>query len=188
MKIQIKNQSSRSFDKGTLVLCDPCYFFDNDNMDHNGLWSDFCDLMFRLDNPGGKYGELSQRGIAEITIGSKTVPFLYTGTAYGDGCYDFTSGNVPRMGTDIGVDAGMICAIRAEDLRNFNPSFEPEKMGRVIPNFEGEVSITGKGIMEGQGNFSFTIDTEDSEDEEYTDEWGSEEDEPDYFGDDEDED
>ena len=165
MKIQIKNQSSRSFDKGTLVLCDPCYFFDNDNMNHSGLWMDFCDLMFNPTNPGGTYGELSQRGIAEITIGSKTVPFLYTGTAYGDGCYDFTEGNAPRLGTDIGVDAGMICAIRAEDLKNFNPSFEPEKMGRVIPNFEGDVEITGKGVMEGQGNFSFVIDTADDEDE-----------------------
>ena len=166
MKIQIKNQSSRSFDKGTLVLCDPCYFFDNDNSEHSGLWMDFCDLMFNPNNPGGAYGELSNRGVAEITIGSKTVPFLYMGTAYGDGCYDFTSGNVPRMGTDIGVDAGMICAIRAEDLQNFNPSFEPETMGRVIPNFDGEVFITGKGIMEGQGNFSFTIDTGEEEEEE----------------------
>lgn len=167
MKIQIKNQSSRSFDRGTLVLCDPCYFFDNDNSEHSGLWMDFCDLMFSPTNPGGAYGELSNRGVAEITIGSRTVPFLYTGTAYGDGCYDFTSGNAPRMGTDIGVDAGMICAIRAEDLKNFNPSFEPETMGRVIPNFEGEVTITGKGVMEGQGNFAFIIDTgDDGEDDE----------------------
>ena len=169
MKIQIKNQSSRSFERGTLVLCDPCYFFDNDNMDHNGLWSDFCDLMFKPTNPGGTYGELSQRGIAEIVIGNKIVPFLYMGTAYGDGCYDFTSGNVPIMGTDIGVDAGMICAIRAEDLKEFNPNFEPEKMGRVIPNFEGDVEITGKGVMEGQGNFSFVIDTGDDGEEEEED-------------------
>lgn len=161
MKIQIKNQSSRSFDKGTLVLCDPCYFFDNDNSEHSGLWMDFCDLMFNPSNPGGSYGELSNRGVAEITIGSRTIPFLYMGTAYGDGCYDFTSGNAPRRGTDIGVDAGMICAIRAEDLKNFNPSFEPETMGRVIPNFEGGVTIADKGVMEGQGNFSFTIDTGD---------------------------
>ena len=175
MKIQIKNQSSRSFDKGTLVLCDPCYFFDNDNSEHSGLWMDFCDLMFNPNNPGGSYGELSDRGVAEITVGSKTVPFLYMGTAYGDGCYDFTSRNAPKLGSEIGVDAGMICAIRAEDIKNFNPDFKPETMGRVIPNFEGEVFITGKGIMEGQGNFSFTIDTEDSGDEEY-DEWGSEED------------
>ena len=165
MKIQIKNQSSRSFERGTLVLCDPCYFFDNNIMDHNGLWSDFCDLMFKPTNPGGTYGELSQRGIAEIVIGNKIVPFLYMGTAYGDGCYDFTSGNVPIMGTDIGVDAGMICAIRAEDLKEFNPSFEPEKMGRVISNFEGNVDITERGVMEGQGNFSFVIDTADDEDE-----------------------
>lgn len=163
MKIQIKNQTDISFERGTLVLCDPCYFFDNDNMDHSGLWSDFCDLMFDPNNPGGKYGELSNRGVAEITIGSKTVPFLYMGTAYGDGCYDFTSGNVPRMGTDIGVDAGMICAIRAEDLKNFNPTFEPETMGRIIPDFKGEVFTTEKGVMEGQGNFSFTIDTADDE-------------------------
>ena len=163
MKIQIKNQSSRSFDKGTLVLCDPCYFFDNDNSEHSGLWMDFCDLMFNPNNPGGAYGELSNRGVAEITIGSKTVPFLYMGTAYGDGCYDFTSGNAPRMGTDMGVDAGMICAIRAEDLINFNPSFEPETMGRIIPDFKGEVFVSGKGIMEGQGTFRFTIDTADDE-------------------------
>ena len=97
------------------------------------------------------------------------------GTTYGDGCYDFTSGNAPRMGTDIGVDAGMICAIRAEDLKNFNSSFEPETMGRVIPNFDGEVFITGKGIMEGQGNFSFIIDTAEEEEEE----------EEDYFQDEE---
>ena len=165
MKIQIQNQSSHSFERGTLVLCDPCYFFDNDNMDHSGLWSDFCDLMFKPDNPGGKYGELSNRGVAEISIGNKVVPFLYMGTAYGDGCYDFTGGNAPSLGTDIGVDAGMICAIRAEDLKNFNPSFEPQTMGRIIPNFEGEVTITGKGIMEGQGNFSFDIDTGDVEEE-----------------------
>jgi hypothetical protein len=69
------------------------------------------------------------------------------------------------MGTDIGVDAGMICAIRAEDLKEFNPSFEPEKMGRVISNFEGNVDITERGVMEGQGNFSFVIDTADDEDE-----------------------
>ena len=169
MKIQIKNQSSRSFGKGTLVLCDPCYFFDNDNMDHSGLWSDFCDLMFKPTNPGGTYGELSQRGIAEISIGSKIVPFLYTGTAYGDGCYDFTEGNAPRLGTDIGVDAGMICAIRAEDLKNFNPSFEPQTMGRIIPNFEGEVEIAGKGIMEGWGYSRFTIDTGDDGEEEEED-------------------
>jgi hypothetical protein len=68
----------------------------------------------------------------------------------------------------------MICAIRAEDLKNFNPSFEPEKMGRVIPNFEGDVEITGKGVMEGQGNFSFVINTGDEEEEE-----------EDYFQDDE---
>lgn len=170
MKIQIKNQSSRSFDKGTLVLCDPCYFFDNDNIDHTGLWMDFCSLMFNPNNPGGEYGELSNRGVAEVTIGSKTVSFLYMGTAYGDGCYDFTFGNFPRMGSVIGVDSGMICAIRAEDLKNFNPSLELEEledMGRIIPNFEGEVTITGKGIMEGQGNFSFTIDTgDDGEDDE----------------------
>jgi hypothetical protein len=166
MKIQIQNQSSHSFERGTLVLCDPCYFFDNDNTDHSGLWMDFCDLMFNPNNPGGSYGELSDRGVAEITIGSKTVPFLYMGTAYGDGCYDFTSRNAPKIGTDIGVDAGMICAIRAEDLKNFNPSFEPQTMGRVIPNFEGEVFITGKGVMEGQGNFSFAIDTGNDEEEE----------------------
>ena len=176
MKIQIKNQSILSFDKGTLVLCDPCYFFDNDNSEHSGLWMDFCDLMFGPNNPGGKYGELSERGVAEITIGSKTVPFLYMGTAYGDGCYDFTSGNSPRMGTDIGVDAGMICAIRAEDLKNFNPSFEPETMGRIIPDFKGEVFIAGKGVMEGQGTFRFTIDTGEEEEEE---------EEEDYFQDDE---
>lgn len=176
MKIQIQNRASRSFDKGTLVLCDPCYFFNNDSLSDSALWSDFCDLMFKSTNPGGAYGELSNRGIAEIVIGAKTVPFLYMGTAYGDGCYDFTSGNAPRMGSDIGVDAGMICAIRAEDLKEFNPSFEPEKMGRVIPNFEGEVSITGKGIMEGQGNFSFIIDTGDD---------GGDDGGQDYFMDDE---
>ena len=169
MKIQIKNQSSRSFDKGTLVLCDPCYFFSNDSDEHSGLWMDFCDLMFNPNNPGGAYGELSNRGVAEITIGNKVVPFLYMGTAYGDGCYDFTSDNAPRMGSDIGVDAGMICAIRAEDLKKFNRPFEPEKMGRVIPNFEGEVTITDKGVMEGQGNFSFIIDTGDDEEEEEDD-------------------
>jgi len=169
MKIQIKNQSSLSFDKGTLVLCDPCYFFDNDNMDHSGLWSDFCDLMFKPTNPGGAYGELSNRGIAEITIGSRTVPFLYMGTAYGDGCYDFTGGSAPKLGTDIGVDAGMICAIRAEDLKNFNPEFEPQTMGRIIPNFEGEVEIAGKGIMEGWGSSRFTIDTGDDGEEEEDD-------------------
>lgn len=166
MKIQIQNQSSHSFERGTLVLCDPCYFFDNDNTNHSGLWMDFCDLMFKPTNPGGEYGELSNRGVAEIVIGNKAVPFLYMGTAYGDGCYDFTSRNAPKIGTDIGVDAGMICAIRAEDLKNFNPSFEPQTMGRVIPNFEGEVFITGKGVMEGQGNFSFAIDTGNDEEEE----------------------
>jgi hypothetical protein len=141
-------------------------------MNHSGLWMDFCDLMFNPTNPGGTYGELSQRGIAEISIGSKTVPFLYTGTAYGDGCYDFTEGNAPRLGTNIGVDSGMICAIRAEDLKNFNPSLELEEledMGRVIPNFEGDVEITGKGVMEGQGNFSFVIDTGEEEEEEEDD-------------------
>ena len=176
MKIRIKNEPGHSFDKGTLVLCDPCYFFDNDNMDHSGLWSDFCDLMFNPNNPGGSYGELSQRGVAEISVGNKVVPFLYMGTAYGDGCYDFTQGSFQRMGTEIGVDAGMICAIRAEDLKNFNPSFEPETMGRVIPNFDGDVAVTDKGVMEGWGNFSFTIDTGDNEEEE-DDDWGYSDDE-----------
>ena len=181
MKIQIQNRPSQVFNKGTLVLCDPCYFFDNDNMDHSGLWSNFCDLMFNPNNPGGTYGELSQRGVAEIVIGNKIVPFLYMGTAYGDGCYDFTSGHAPKMGTEIGVDAGMICAIRAEDLKNFNPSFEPETMGRVIPSFEGEVEISEKGVMEGYGNCRFTIDTGDQEEEEEEDNyWDSEEDEEDF--------
>jgi hypothetical protein len=178
MKIQIQNRQSQVFDKGTLVLCDPCYFFDNDNMDHSGLWSDFCSLMFNPNNPGGEYGELSQRGVAEIVIGNKIVPFLYMGTAYGDGCYDFTEGSFQKMGTEIGVDAGMICAIREEDLKNFNPSFEPQTMGRIIPNFDGEVEITGKGVMEGWGNIRFAINTAEEEEEE--DDWGYEEDEEDF--------
>lgn len=60
------------------------------------------------------------KGVAEIVIGETKVPFLYMGTAYGDGIYDFTGGYTPKLGTYIGVDAGMICAIRAEDLKKFN--------------------------------------------------------------------
>lgn len=181
MKIQIQNRPSQVFPKGTLLLCDPCYFFDNDNSEHSALWSDLVDQMFDPKNPGGAYGEISQRGVAEIVMPGpfgKIVPFLYMGTAHGDGVYDFTTCNVPRMGSEIGVDAGLICAIRVEDLANFNRKFDPAAGGRVIPDFEGEVEILDRGVMEGNGKgvyFSINTDEDEDEEEDY-DGWEDEDD------------
>jgi hypothetical protein len=124
--------------------------------------------MFDPKNPGGAYGEISQRGVVEIVLDNgKIVPFLYMGTAYGDGVFDFTSGNAPRIGTDIGVDAGLICAIRVEDLVHFNPIFQAAENGRIIPDFEGEVIITDRGVMEGSGKaIGFKINTDEVEEDE----------------------
>ncbi len=178
MKIQIQNRPSQVFPKGTLLLCDPCYFFDNDNPEHSALWSDLVDRMFDPKNPGGAYGEISQRGVAEIVLDNgKIVPFLYMGTAHGDGVYDFTTCNVPTMGSEIGVDAGLICAIRVEDLANFNRKFDPAAGGRVIPDFEGEVEILDRGVMEGNGKgvyFSINTDEDEEEDYDYEDDYDSE--------------
>jgi hypothetical protein len=178
MKTQIKNRPTQVFPKGTLLLCDPCYFFDNDNIDHTFLWSNLVDQMFDPKNPGGAYGEISQRGVAEIVLDNgKIVPFLYMGTAHGDGVYDFTTCNVPRMGSEIGVDAGLICAIRVEDLANFNRKFDPAAGGRVIPDFEGEVEILDRGVMEGKGKgvyFSINTDEDEEEDYDYEDDYDSE--------------
>lgn len=43
-------------------------------------------------------------------------------------------------------------------------------MGRIIPNFEGEVRIARRGVMEGYGSHRFTINTDyDDYDEEEDD-------------------
>ena len=176
MKTQIKNRPTQVFPKGTLLLCDPCYFFDNNNVDHTFLWSDLVNQMFDPKNPGGAYGEISQRGVVEIVLDNgKIVPFLYMGTAYGDGVFDFTSGNAPKKGSEIGVDAGLICAIRVEDLVHFNPIFQAAENGRIIPDFEGEVIIIDRGVMEGFGKgIRFEINTDEEEIEDDEDYWDSE--------------
>lgn len=160
---------------GDILICDPCYFFPHQSTDHHEAWQEIVRLMF----PGGKSGALSDSGVAEVTVGDETFEFIYVSTKYGDGVYELTrmTPGMRTSGGEIGVDAGLICAIRKEDAEGFASGFEAEKNGTVVMDFEGEIVVDGDaGSLYGNGRpeFLVTTDGSDSMEEDPGEEWDDE--------------
>jgi hypothetical protein len=168
--------------KGDVLLCDPCYFFPSERSEFFEAWQDLVRQMF----PEGKSGELTDSGVVKVTTsGGLEFEFIYVSTKYGDGVFSLTEiSQIGTMGTEIGVDAGLICAVNAKDAIAFAPGFVPVENGIVILGFDGEVTVDPEyGSIAGSGNGEFLVDTsgedeDDEEEEEYEEEdEGEEEDE-----------
>ena len=91
-------------------------------------------------------------------------------TAYGDGCYSFKPTGLSDdryVGTECGVDAGMLCVISLEDAKKLNPNVDTTS-GVVVKNFSDDVDSDGKGNI--LSNY-FEIYTDDSDIENDDDEY-----------------
>ena len=169
MELELIPTKQIRFTKPTrLLVCDPCYFFDNKNSDHDFLWQDMCEMMYTEE---GKAKGLDSTGICKIG----NLQFLYTGTAWGDGVYPVGC-SIPNKGQhNIGVDAGLICAVDLDEVMKFNPGFDAESMGAIFPGFVGVVDVDGEGMMTGDrglevdtiGDNDDDEDDMDDEDEDY---------------------
>jgi hypothetical protein len=104
--------------KGDVLLCDPCYFFPSERSEFFEAWQDLVRQMF----PEGKSGELTNSGVVKVTTsGGLEFEFIYVSTKYGDGVYSLTEiSQIGTVGTEIGVDAGLICAVKAKDAKLFS--------------------------------------------------------------------
>jgi hypothetical protein len=157
--------------KGDILLCDPCYFFPSERPGFHEAWQELVRQMF----PGGKSGELTNSGVVKITTPMQEFEFIYVSTKYGDGVFglNILSTGAQTLGREIGVDAGLICAVKASDAKSFAVEFVPEHNGIVIQGFDGEVAVDGdNGTLYGSGNMEFLVDTGETEEE---DEWDDEE-------------
>ena len=170
--------------KGDVLLCDPCYFFPSERSEFFEAWQDLVRQMF----PEGKSGELTNSGVVKVTTsGGLEFEFIYVSTKYGDGVYSLTEiSQIGTVGTEIGVDAGLICAVKAKDAKAFAPEFVPAENGIVILGFDGDVTVNEEfGAIAGSGNAEFLVDTsgededeeEEEDEEEYEEEYEEEEDE-----------
>ena len=71
------------------------------------------------------------------------------------------------VGHNIGVDAGLICAVDLDEVMKFNPGFDAESMGAIFPGFVGVVDVDGEGMM--TGDRGLEVDTIGNEDEDEDD-------------------
>lgn len=164
--------------QGDILLCDPCYFFSSERPEYHEAWQELVRQMF----PGGKSGPVTNSGVAKVTTPMQEFEFIYVSTKYGDGVFDLNrlSPGAQKSGTEIGVDAGLICAVKASDAKAFAVEFVPEENGIVIKGFDGEIAVDGdNGTIYGSGNLEFLVDTGEEEEEE-EDGWYADEDEEDY--------
>lgn len=170
-QITIQARSGDSLElKGDTIICDPCYFFST----KHHVWTDLVNQMFK---PGNE--AIRDSGIATVTRQGHEFSFIYTKTAYGDGVYDMTvlSSGARIEGTEIGVDAGLICAVLRSDAESFDLEFRGKEMGMIIKDFDGTVMVNpDEGVLFGEGNVKFAVETghdewEEDEDEE---EWEEE--------------
>jgi hypothetical protein len=182
MKKQFKNFAlslpAKSYFSGDIIVTDPCYFMPDD------IWHELIDAWFIGNTPT----EFADNGVIEFANGAKV---LYSSTAYGDGEYPvFTSSGKMVHNDRTGVDAGMIAVVSVEDLDKIQTSYgyhNGKKFSTLdhwyprIDGFDGEVSADGKGNFVGD----LEVPTATSSDEEeYTDEDGDE-DNLDSYGEDE---
>jgi hypothetical protein len=140
-----------------LFFCDPCYVVGRSPEDND--WQDFCDLMFGNDR---KY---DREGMAYVITPNGGVQFLYSGTAYGDGCYRVNySGS--QVGHEAGVDAGMLAVFTLEDIYKLLPKISDEELQRTgvtLKEFVGRIDIDGEGNWEGSKGFSCNTAGDDEE-------------------------
>ena len=87
---------------------------------------------------------------------------LYSSTSYGDGSYSVLHrGNYVG---EIGVDAGMFSFVLLDDFKKLSTD-DPSRLGVVIKNFNGEISLDGSGNADG----AITVVTDGSDEEEQDD-------------------
>ena len=140
--MQILPVSGYTFEDSVLLI-DPCYIF-SDEQDQ--LWQEVVDMMFDENK------NVSERGL--LQIGSMNL--LYIQTRYGDGQYNVSSGG------SLGVDAGLICAVEVEQVKNFNPEFENWNWGVIVEKQHIKVENNN---MFGE-TFNIYTDDSDFDDEE----------------------
>jgi len=175
-KVKVHEISDLRCQNQDIIICDPCYLFDNVTQDD--VWQDFCKIMFD-DEFKSSFDKSSGRFVAEQAFFGKSVEIppdiddhgileyngamiYYMGTAHGDGCYSCKGGG-RKCGHQVGVDAGMICAVTLEDAKKVNPKLAQEMVvyssAVYIPDFSGWISLDGeRGIL--TGSHGLTIDTD----------------------------
>ena len=151
------------FDEGKKLYLDYC--IENDRKAWDDLTKEKCGTPIKGKRGLYKDGKLSHNqelsysdlpsayrfdntGICEFTYakGKKTIKFLYSGTADGDGCFE-----VKNKGESFGVDAGMYCIVRLDDLKDFMYAKDYNELlslGVVVTSV-GDVDFDGKGNCEG---------------------------------------
>lgn len=151
-------EHSITFDKPTdILVIDPCYVCTHSKPDLDKFWSEFCEKMFS--DKGTSLG-VDNTGVLEFR-GAK---MLYSGTAYGDGSYPVRS-SLEQKGNEAGVDAGMLCVLSLEDAKKINPDESDwNDSGVIVRGYAGTIEADRQGNFEGDNSFS--VDTEGSNDEE----------------------
>jgi|LakMenEpi03Aug12_release.lakeMendotaPanAssembly.Ray.scaffolds.fasta_scaffold863556_2 hypothetical protein len=152
MKIEfLENEQHLSFNKQDILIIDPCYI----DGELETSWSEFCDKMADFTN---NYS----RRLHNVCVLNDDIKLLVVDTAYGDGCYRFNPTGLSDdryVGTECGVDAGMLCVISLEDAKKLNPNVDTTS-GVVVKNFSYDVDSDGKGNIISP---SFEIYTDDSD-------------------------
>lgn len=117
-----------------LLLCDPCYL-----IEQPALWWNFCQ---QLCAPGAPQ---ANAGMGVLPTGA---PFLYSSTAYGDGCYKPTTLHTDWAGDWAAVDSGLLCLISAADAMRFAApdctAFRPDLV-MWLHSVQGVVTADGEG-------------------------------------------
>jgi len=160
MKIEfLENEQHLSFKNQDILIIDPCYI----DGKLESVWSEFCDKMADFTN---NY----KRKLHHVCVLNDNIKLLVVDTAYGDGCYSFKPKGLSDdeyVGTECGVDAGMLCVISLEDAEKLNLNVDTES-GVVVKNFDGFVDSDGKGNIISP---YFEIYTDDSDIENDDDEY-----------------
>jgi hypothetical protein len=165
-----------------IIVTDPCYFLCED------IWRELIDLWWFPETDPIKTikgSDFVDQGVMIFSNGAKV---LYSATANGDGefpVYVSKSNGQSVHNNKTGVDAGTIAIVTIEDLRKIEKDFGPKD---GTPFDENDVwyprinNFTGSIAADGNGNFigDVYVDTqekEESEDDEYYDEWNKDDEE-----------
>ena len=145
-------------EKTEVLLCDPCYLFCNDTQDDD--WQDFCEIMYP-EKLKGKESEFANAGVLYY----KGAAIHYMGTAHGDGDYEVFYGGAMR-GHSCFVDAGMLCAVTAEDAKKVNLELAEDclksKHCVVLEDFLGSIYVNEEEFyMHGTKNLKLETDPEE---------------------------
>lgn len=117
--------------KQAIILCDPCYLFDNNNPEHENAWEELINQFFSCSN--------------STIFEYKGAKVLCVSTAYGDGSYKVET-SLKSSYDYASVDAGLLCFVTLEDAKKINPDV-PEKEAFsfvVIEDFEGKLEVNSE--------------------------------------------